>query len=240
MMSRDAASIRSFPAIIGWGAGGHSKSVIDAVESLDCWKIMGLIDSDASRWGTTWANHAILGGEDKLVSLLADGVRNAFVGVGGVGNNVPRMQVFQRLLDYGYQLPSICHRSSVVSCSAQIGRGSVILAGAIVAAAAMVSENVIINTGAIVDHDCDIGAHSHISTGSRLGGSVHIGEGAHVGIGATIREGLTVGAHAIVGAGSVVIQDVPPGATVVGSPARIIKDNTAPDLGSDSANPSVG
>src|ERR1700693_740379 len=128
-MSRDEASIPTFPAIVGWGAGGHAKSVIDAIESLDCWKIVGLIDSDATRWGTTWASHPILGGEDKLISLLADGVRNAFVGVGGVGNNAPRMRVFQRLVDNGYQLPAICHRTSLISGSAYIGGGSVILAG---------------------------------------------------------------------------------------------------------------
>jgi UDP-perosamine 4-acetyltransferase len=225
-MSRAEASIPSFPAIVGWGAGGHAKSVIDAIESLDRWKIVGLIDSDATRWGTTWASHPILGGEDKLVSLLADGVRHAFVGVGGAGNNVPRKLVFERLLEHEYQLPSVCHRSSIVSGSAQIGKGTVILAGAIVAAAARVSDNVIINSGAIVDHDCDIGAHSHISTGARLGGSVRVGEGAHVGIGATIRQGLTIGEHAVVGAGSVVIQDVPAGTTVVGSPARIIRQST--------------
>jgi UDP-perosamine 4-acetyltransferase len=219
------ASIPSLPAIIGWGSGGHAKSVIDAVESLHSWRIVGLVDSDATRWGTTSAGQPILGGEDQLMILLADGVQYAFVGVGGVGNNAPRIRVFQLLLDHGYQLPPICHRTAIVSPSAHVGRGSVILAGAIVGAAATVSQNVIVNTGAIVEHDCDIRAHSHISTGSRLGGSVCVDEGAHIGIGATIREGITIGRRAIVGAGSVVVQDVPPGATVVGSPARIIKES---------------
>lgn len=51
--------------------------------------------------------------------------------------------------------------------------------------------------------------------------------GASIGTSATILCGVTIGEGAIVGAGSVVTRDVPPGATVVGNPARIIKQREA-------------
>jgi UDP-2-acetamido-3-amino-2,3-dideoxy-glucuronate N-acetyltransferase len=47
-----------------------------------------------------------------------------------------------------------------------------------------------------------------------------IEDGASLGSGSVILGGVTVGAGAIVGAGAVVTRDVPPGATVAGSPAR--------------------
>ncbi len=47
--------------------------------------------------------------------------------------------------------------------------------------------------------------------------------GASIGAGAVILPGLTVGEEAMVGAGAVVIADVPPGAVVVGNPARVIR-----------------
>ena len=47
-------------------------------------------------------------------------------------------------------------------------------------------------------------------------------DGASIGANATILAGVTIGAGAMVGAGTVVIHDVPPGATVVGNPARIV------------------
>jgi acetyltransferase-like isoleucine patch superfamily enzyme len=45
---------------------------------------------------------------------------------------------------------------------------------------------------------------------------------AAIGSGATILCGVRVGRAATVGAGAVVTRDVPPGATVVGNPARIV------------------
>ena len=50
----------------------------------------------------------------------------------------------------------------------------------------------------------------------RIGGHVDIGAGAKV------LGGVVVGDHAKIGANAVVVQDVPPGATAVGVPARIV------------------
>src|SRR6476619_1441735 len=46
--------------------------------------------------------------------------------------------------------------------------------------------------------------------------------GASLGSGAVILGGLRIGEEAVVGAGAVVTRDVPPGATVVGNPARAV------------------
>jgi UDP-2-acetamido-3-amino-2,3-dideoxy-glucuronate N-acetyltransferase len=46
---------------------------------------------------------------------------------------------------------------------------------------------------------------------------------ASIGSGATILCGVRIGKGAMVGAGAVVTKDVPPGKTVVGNPARVVK-----------------
>ena len=46
---------------------------------------------------------------------------------------------------------------------------------------------------------------------------------AAIGTAAVILPGLTIGEQAVVGAGAVVTKDVPPGATVVGNPARMVR-----------------
>lgn len=53
--------------------------------------------------------------------------------------------------------------------------------------------------------------------------ATQIEQGVSIGGGATLLPGVRIGAGATVGAGAVVTKDVPTGATVVGNPARIIK-----------------
>lgn len=57
---------------------------------------------------------------------------------------------------------------------------------------------------------------------SRLKGTI-IDTGAKIGMGALIGAGIKIGKDSIIGMGSVVLHDVPPGATVVGNPAKRIK-----------------
>jgi acetyltransferase-like isoleucine patch superfamily enzyme len=51
-------------------------------------------------------------------------------------------------------------------------------------------------------------------------------KGASIGANATIVCGITIGEGAMIGAGAVVTKDVPAGATVVGSPAKLVRKPT--------------
>jgi maltose O-acetyltransferase len=59
--------------------------------------------------------------------------------------------------------------------------------------------------------------------GLEFGSPIVIGRNVWIGGAAIILPGVSIGDDAIIGAGSVVTRDVPPGATVAGSPARIIR-----------------
>lgn len=52
-----------------------------------------------------------------------------------------------------------------------------------------------------------------------------IQKGASIGANATILPGITIGQKAMIGAGAVVTKDVPAKTTVIGNPAKELKDN---------------
>lgn len=80
------------------------------------------------------------------------------------------------------------------------------------------------NLYSYVEHDCTIGDFVTLAPGAKVNGKVTINDCAYIGSGATIRQGTVIGAGATVGMGAVVVRDVPPGATVVGNPARPLID----------------
>ena len=57
--------------------------------------------------------------------------------------------------------------------------------------------------------------------------TTRVARGASIGSGAVILCGVVIGAGALVGAGAVVTSDVPPGATVAGVPARLVRRSPA-------------
>jgi serine O-acetyltransferase len=88
--------------------------------------------------------------------------------------------------------------------------------------------------GVVIGETAEIGDDCTIYQGVTLGGtSLHRGTKRHptleagvvVGAGAKVLGGFTVGAGARIGSNSVVVKTVPPGATAVGIPARIISDD---------------
>jgi sugar O-acyltransferase (sialic acid O-acetyltransferase NeuD family) len=207
------------PPIIGIGAGGHCKVVMEIIKRAGSWKIAGLLDADPSRMGESLSGIEILGNDDLAAALYKQGIHAAFIGIGSVGATQPRRNVFAILSYLGFELPILIHPSATVAFEAEIGIGTCIMPGAIVNPGVMIGECAIINSGAIIEHDCEISSFAHLSPGTVLGGSVFVGEGSHIGIGAVIRQGIHIGKNAIVGAGAVVVKDVPDDATVTGVPA---------------------
>jgi UDP-perosamine 4-acetyltransferase len=213
-------------SIIGIGAGGHAKVMLEILRLDPGCRLVGLLDRNRELWGKEIAGVPVLGGDELLDKLRAEGIHHAFIGVGSAGNSARRQKLYELALSHGFQVVPAIHPQAVISPSARIGAGVAIMAGAIINADAQIGDNVIINTGAIVEHDCSIGNHTHIATGALLAGGVHIGNGSHVGVGASVKQGMRIGRNAIVGAGAAVVKDVPENSVFAGVPARRLRENT--------------
>jgi len=210
-------------SVIGIGAGGHARVVIEILRLMGGYDLAGLLDSRPELQGAQVLGVPVLGDDSLLPGLYAQGVRHVFIGVGGTGDTRPRRRLYELARGLGFEIVAAIHPQAVLSPSAQIGRGPTVMAGAVINAAARLGENVIVNSGAIVEHDCVIGNHVHIASGARLASTVHVGDSAHIGLGACVRQCVRIGAGAIVGAGAVVVKDVPDDAVVVGVPARVLR-----------------
>ena len=202
------------------GGGGHAKILIESLllngQAVPC----AVLDANNERWGDSILGVPIIGGDDSLPELSDRGVLYFVVGLGSIGDNRPRQQLFEFGLASKLCPISVQHPQAVCSQWAKVGQGSQLLPLCVVNPGAILGENVIVNSGAIVEHDCVIEDHVHVAPGVKLAGNVRVGRGGHVGIGATVKEGIRIGQGAIVGAGAVVVNSVQPHSVVVGVPAR--------------------
>ena len=177
------------------GAGGHGREALAIARAVnrdrDRWHVIGLVDD---------------GAPDNLVPV----------------DDANLLGTTDFLIDHGDAAPAI----ALVDPSAWLGDDVDLAEGVIVHPGAICTTNVRVglhshvNCGVIVSHDCRIGDFVSLSPGVKLNGAVTVGDGAFLGTGAIVLPGRSIGQDAVVGAGAVVIDDVAPGATVVGVPAR--------------------
>lgn len=118
-------------------------------------------------------------------------------------------------------LEFVCNKINSTLCNCIIGRGAEFGPGFVL----IHSTGVVINGGVtggdnvFIEHQVTIGAEK--LQAPRLGSDIFIGAGAKV-IGS-----ITVGSHSRVGANAVVVHSVPDYATVVGIPARVVRQRSA-------------
>ena len=200
------------------GAGGHGRETLDIVEAINAveptWAFAGFVDDgeiiadrlerrDASLLGTT--------------EILANTNLHYVV---GIGSPAVRAKLDEQLTAWGRTAATLIHPAATLASDNRISDGVLLAAGARVTTNVTLGRHVHLNVNAVVSHDCVVGDYTTLSPSSLVNGDVQIGTGVFLGTGAIITPGITVGDHAVIGAGAVVVNDVPPGVTVKGVPAR--------------------
>lgn len=210
------------------GAGGHGSEIFSYLHNLTAQGEMisaaGFVDEHKARG--PFGESEIIGDFDELRRVLSRREDSELFYITAVGSNAIRRELVNKL--HSLDAPNLkawtlLHPQSVVGFKVEIGEGTCLAPGSILTTNINIGRHCIINVNASVSHDCVVGDFVNINPGAVVAGNVKIGEGCFIGAGATLIDKVSIGEWATIGAGAVVINDIPPGATAVGVPARVIK-----------------
>ncbi|WP_394186449.1 acetyltransferase [Metabacillus halosaccharovorans] len=198
------------------GNSGHSKVVKDIILSNQNLHIVGYLDDkfedyiimDEMFYGPISAYQFLLDKFERIKFIIA------------IGHNQTRKRIVNKMNLEESMYVTPVHPSAIISPSARIGRGTVVMANTVINADAVIGNHVIVNTGSIIEHDSKVNDFVHISPSATLTGCVQLGEGVHIGAGATLIPNVKVGDWSTIGAGATVINSIPSNITAVGIPAK--------------------
>lgn len=191
-----------------FGASGHAKVIQDIVEAQGD-NVQFMYD-DAPRFSEIHNIPVLKASDTSVLEPL----------IISIGSNKVRKSIAQR---YSLEFAKAIHPGAIISKSAMIGSGTVVMQGAIIQSDVKIGVHCIINTGASIDHECIISDFVHISPHATLCGNAHVGEGTWIGAGAIVVQGIKIGRWCTIGAGSVVIHDIPDNTVAVGNPCKKIR-----------------
>jgi len=192
-----------------FGASGHGKVIKDILHANGV-KVQAFVDDNPNV--NECAGRPVLHDATGLSPMIVS-----------IGVNRIRQKVVEKLmaLNKDISFPTAIHPSAVVSPSAKIGEGTVVMAGAVINAEVVIGKHCIVNTGSTIDHECMIGDYCHIAPGVNISGDTHVGEGTWVGVGSCVIQGIHIGKDCMIGAGSVVVRDIPNNMVAFGNPCKV-------------------
>jgi sugar O-acyltransferase (sialic acid O-acetyltransferase NeuD family) len=195
------------------GASGHGKVVADIALKMNRWQSVAFLDDNKNI-------NSSMGLEVKDTSSEVSKYIEEYEVFVGIGNNVTRQKVQEKLETLGAEIPVLIHPTAVIGEQVEIENGTALMAGTIVNCCTRIGRGCIVNTGSTIDHDNCIEDFVHVSPGANLAGTVYIGKRSWLGIGSVVSNNINITSDCKLGAGSVVIKDITDPGVYVGAPVR--------------------
>lgn len=134
----------------------------------------------------------------------------AFIGVGYSKVNKTRRDLYARLKDLGYSLPTYVHSSVHRWPETRFGEGCFIFENNVVQPFVSVGDNCVFWSGNHIGHHTKIGNNVFIASHAVISGRCVIGDNCFIGVNATFRDNITIGADCVIGAGAILLKDAEP------------------------------
>jgi len=219
--SRDAAAKPGPPGnLVILGAGGFAREVAWLVADMNVarpatWNVVGFWEHGTERIGQHVGGIPIVGPAE-LQKYLPD-----LYAVAAIGDPRIKERAAHEAESFGCRFATLIHPGVQYDGeTVSVGPGSIICAGNIITVDVSIGAHVIINLDCTVGHDSILEDYVTLSPGCHLSGFTTVRRSAFWGTGAVSIERCEVGASSRIGAGAVVVNNIPPGVTAVGIPAR--------------------
>lgn len=211
---KNSGGMNKLSRLVIVGASGHGKVIADIAKLNGYNDIVFLDDNEAV---DECAGYPVIGRSCDFAKVE----KNVVI---AIGNAKIRSQIQEQYESRGFYPVTLIHPNATVADSAQIGVGSVIMAGAVINPYAKLGKGCIVNTCASVDHDCVLGDYVHVAVGAHLCGTVEVGAYTWIGAGATVSNNISICPECMIGAGAVVVKDLDEKGTYVGVPAGSVDE----------------
>jgi len=210
--------------IIIFGRGGQAKVVLDCIKLIKNYKAIGFI-SDKKYDLSLLKQIKYLGSIKDLNNIIKKWNSKNLFGVIAIGDNLKRKKILLKIkkFDKNFKWANIIHPSVVISPSAIIGSGNMILAGSVISTETKIYNHVSINTGSYIDHNNIFHNFSSTGPGVITGGNVTVGEQSFLGIGSVIKDKISIGKNTVIGGKAFVRQNCKSNSVYYGMPAKRIK-----------------
>lgn len=205
----------NLPPIVLVGLGGNTVELLELIETQ--YRIAAIL-SDTPAHAPAYCGTPVHRLDQ--ASRFAD---CAFLFLIGSEQSFPRRRAMIDALGVPDQrFATLVDPRAVVSRLATLGAGTVLSSGVTITANAVLENHVLVLPQTVIHHDVRIGDCSIIGSHVTIAGGVQIGARCYIGSASAIRNGVSIGDGALIGLGANVVKDVPPGAVMVGNPARAL------------------
>jgi acetyltransferase EpsM len=210
--------------IIIIGASNDGLLVVDLVEAINdvmpTYNILGFLDDDIDKHDKTIAGYKVLGPISNAENLPSN--TKYILAIASAKKSIRTRKFVEKLHLNKQNTETLIHPRANISKNAQIGWGSVILAGA------QINANVIVGNFVFIEGNAWLGVGTSVSNfvvithDASISGNTILNEGAYIGANSSLLGGVEVGAWSVVGMGSVILKDIPSYEVYVGNPGRFI------------------
>jgi len=217
-----AAGGKKMERVLIIGAGPLARLIPSAAADLDDLELLGFVDvaDESSMLRGDAAQLPVYERARFPAGLIEELGDFSVLVVGSLKGQRPGL--IAEAKEAGLSFANIIHPSAIISGSAQLGCGILILPGVIIGPGVVIGNYVVLNSAVTVDHDSVIEDSVTLGPGVHIAGVVTVGRETLVGIGACVLT-ASIGSNCIIGAGSAVTRNIPDNVVAAGVPAKVIR-----------------